>query len=237
MSIMFEELAHCHTRIGELILRRRRLRREGEDIWEIMLDGGYLMSSQFVAGEIALAKRALAALDGDGLKIAVAGLGLGYTAKAVLEDARAAALTVIELVPEVIAWHREGLLPLGPALTLDPRCRFVEGDFFAIAASPPGSNDAMPGIWDAILVDIDHSTHHLIEESSAGFYDRSALELLSAHLRPGGIFALWSSGAEDPAFVTAMREVFHEVRAERLEFLNPYRDEPAFNIVYLGRRR
>ena len=37
-------------------------------------------------------------------------------------------------MPEVIEWHRRGLVPLGPTLTADPRCRLVAGDFFALAA-------------------------------------------------------------------------------------------------------
>ena len=35
----------------------------------------------------------------------------------------------------VIEWHEQGLVPLGPELAGDPRCRFVHGDFFALAAA------------------------------------------------------------------------------------------------------
>ncbi len=234
MSIMYEEIARHHVGIGELILRRRRLRSDGEDIWEIMLDGGYLMSSQFVEGEIAVAQLALARLAGAGLRVVVGGLGLGYTAKAVLDDRRVAALTVVELVPEVIGWLRDRLLPLGAELSQDPRCQLVEGDFFAMAVSEAGAAGTLPVGLDAILVDIDHSTRHLIEADSGRFYTSAALKALASHLRPQGVFALWSSGAEDAEFVQAMGQVFADVRAERIEFVSPYREEPAFNIVYLG---
>jgi spermidine synthase len=232
---MFEELAHHQARIGELILRRRRMRPDGQDIWEIMLDGGYLMSSQFIAGEVALAELALGRLQGEALRVVVGGLGLGYTAKAALDDPRVARLDVVELVPEVIDWHRRGLLPLGERLVCDPRCRLVVGDFFAMMADPAQAEDKVDEL-DAILVDIDHSTRHLIEEASASFYQLSALNRMAGRLRQGGIFALWSSGAEDPVFMAALRRVFHDVSAERIEFPNPYREEPAFNIVYLGRK-
>src|SRR3546814_20366351 len=46
MSAMFEEIDWQETPIGELVLRRRRLHADGEDIWEIKLNDGYLMSSQ-----------------------------------------------------------------------------------------------------------------------------------------------------------------------------------------------
>ncbi|GAA0447838.1 hypothetical protein [Sphingomonas molluscorum] len=235
MSLMFEEIAHHMTGIGELVLRRRRLRADSADIWEIMLDGGYLMSSQFVVGEIALAKLALDRLDGAAMRIVIGGLGLGYTAAAALNDKRVARLDVIELVPEVIDWHRHDLLPLGSDLTRDPRCRLVAGDFFAMAAKDHADGGLSDGL-DAILVDIDHSTRHLIEAGSSSFYELTALTRMAQHLRPGGIFALWSSGAEDPVFVAAMERVFDEVLAERVEFPNPYRDDPAFNIIYLGKR-
>jgi hypothetical protein len=44
-----------------------------------------LMSSLFTASEIALARLGLAELSGADLDVVVGGLGLGYTAKAVLE--------------------------------------------------------------------------------------------------------------------------------------------------------
>src|SRR3546814_6329115 len=123
MSAMFEEIDWQETPIGELVLRRRRLHADGEDIWEIKLNDGYLMSSQFVEGEIALADLALAMADGDALDVIVGGLGLGYTAQAALNDPRVDRLTVIELIPEVLEWHRQRLLPLGEAVAGDARCQ------------------------------------------------------------------------------------------------------------------
>lgn len=238
MSAMFEEIDCRHTPIGELILRRRRLRADGEDIWEIKLNDGYLMSSQFVEGEIALAGLALAMATGGALDVVVGGLGLGYTAKAALADPRVAALTVVELIPEVIEWHRRRLLPLGEAVAGDSRCRLLEGDFFAIATAPGGFDpDAPERLHDAILIDIDHSTTHLIDDASAGFYGAEAIAALTGKLRPGGVFALWSTDEEDSAFVRAMEQVLADVRVERVEFATPYRETPAFNLIYLGRTR
>jgi spermidine synthase len=237
MSIMYEELANEQTSIGNLVLRRRRVRQDGDDIWEIMLDDGYLMSSQFIDGEVALATMGLAMVEGRDLRVVVGGLGLGYTAKAALDDPRITSLSVIELIPEVIGWHREHLLPLGSPLTSDPRCRLHQGDFFALAQQRHGhgltTDDSQ---LDAILVDIDHSTRHLIDDANADYYVAEALRNTVAQLRHGGVFALWSSGAEEPEFVDAMRLCLDDVRAERVEFFNPYGEEPAFNIIYLGRR-
>jgi hypothetical protein len=39
---------------------------------------------------------------------------------------------IVEALDAVIDWHEKGVLPLGPALTADPRSRFVLSDFFAL---------------------------------------------------------------------------------------------------------
>lgn len=234
---MFEELAWEQTPIGELALRRRRLRADGDDIWEIKLNDGYLMSSQFVDGEIALADMALAMTRGEHLDVVIGGLGLGYTAEAALRDSRIGKLTIIELIPQVIQWHRDHLLPLGKAVADDPRCILREGDFFALAAGPDGFDPAAPQqLHDAILIDIDHSTTHFIDDGSAGFYSASAIAAIAAKLKPGGVFALWSTDAEDADFVGALAQSLIEVEVQRVEFVTPYRPEPAFNLIYLGRR-
>lgn len=234
---MFEEIEFRQTPIGTLSLRRRRLSAGGEDIWEIKLDDGYLMSSQFIDGEVALAALALEMVHGEALDVVVGGLGLGYTAEAALSDPRVSRLTVVELIPEVIEWHTDRTLPLGEAVAGDPRCRLHQGDFFVLSGIPGGyEEDRSPRSYDAVLVDIDHSTRHLIDAGSASFYQAPALAQLARQLKPGGVFALWSSDAEDAEFIEAMKASFVDVRAERVEFEHPGRPDPVFNIIYLGRR-
>ena len=130
MSLYFEELDYRLTPIGALSLRRRRELSLGVDVFEIKLGDEYLMSSLFTASEIALARLGLAELSGPGLDVVVGGLGLGYTAQAVLQNEAVKYVLVVEAMDAVINWHETGLLPLGPVLTKDPRCRLVLGDFF-----------------------------------------------------------------------------------------------------------
>jgi hypothetical protein len=91
-----------------LSLRRRRELRLGVDVFEIKLGEDYLMSSQFTASEIALARLGLAELSGRNLDVAVGGLGLGYTARAVLEHAQVGSLLVVEALAAVIDWLAPG---------------------------------------------------------------------------------------------------------------------------------
>ena len=233
----FVELDYRPTPIGALSLRRRRELRLGVDVYEIKLGDDHLMSSLFTVSEIALARLGLGLLSGTDLDVVVGGLGLGYTAKAVLESAAVRSLMVVELMEPVIDWHREGLLPLGTELTRDPRCAFRLGDFFALAASVNGFDEAQPGrLFDAILLDIDHTPAMLLDEGHAGFYSAEGLHELMRHLRPGGVFALWSNDKPDPAFTERLASVFAEASAEPVTFDNPFQDEPFTQTVYLARR-
>jgi spermidine synthase len=236
MSALFEELDYRETPIGALSLRRRRELRLGVDVFEIKLGEDFLMSSLFTASEIALARLGLAELAGRNLDVAVGGLGLGYTAAAVLESTQVGSLIVIETLGAVIDWHRSGLVPLGAVLTGDSRCRLVHGDFFALAAADAGFDPQAPGRrFDAVLVDIDHSPDGLLDPRSAAFYQPAGLRRLSAKLRPGGVFGLWSNALPDEAFTARLRDCFVEARAEPVTFHNPLQDRPFTQTVYLAR--
>ena len=83
MSINLEELDYANTSIGELILRRRRFPMPGDtDVFEVILNEEFLMSSLYTAGEIALANLGLDVPADGAPDVIVAGLGLGSTAPA-----------------------------------------------------------------------------------------------------------------------------------------------------------
>jgi spermidine synthase len=239
MSAAFEELDYCPTPMGALTLRRRRDLKLDVDVFEIKLGDESLMSSLFTASEIALARLGLAEMAQHGpVEVVVGGLGLGYTAHAVLESADVRSLIVVDALAPVIEWHERGLLPLGRALTRDPRCRLLLGDFFALAGSEAGFDAETPGRkFDAILVDIDHSLEALLDKVSASFYQPDGLRRLAAQLRPGGVFGLWSNDVPDDAFTARLSGVFAEARAEPVTFHNPLQDRPFTQTVYLARTR
>jgi spermidine synthase len=235
MSVNFEELDFRPTPMGMLSLRRRRQPSSGIDIYEIKLGDEFLMSSQFTVAEIALARLGLAALDRPELDVVVGGLGLGYTAQAVLENPRIRSLVVVDALAEVIEWHEQGLLPLGKLLTSDPRCRLVHGDFFAMSHSAAGFDFATPGRrFDAVLVDIDHSPRNLLHPRHAALYQPEGLARLAEHLQPGGVFALWSNDPPDDAFERVLAGAFATSRAHVITFDNLRGDHDASNTVYVG---
>jgi spermidine synthase len=235
MSVYFEELDFRPTPMGVLSLRRRRHLTSGIDIYEIKLGDEFLMSSQFTVAEIALARLGLDAVKRGDLDVVVGGLGLGYTAQAVLENPGVRSLIVVDALAEVIEWHQQGLLPLGKQLTGDPRCRFVNGDFFAMSHSAEGFDPQAPGRrFDAVLVDIDHSPRNLLHPRHAALYAPEGLARLAEHLNPGGVFALWSNDPPDEAFECVLAGAFATSAAHVVSFDNPLQDRDASNTVYIG---
>ena len=138
-----------------------------------MLGDEQLMFDLFTTSEIAtlgLAYHPEQDDKGRQLDVVVGGLGLGYTAEAVLCDKSVGSLWVVNALQVVIDWHVSGLLPLGEILCADPRCKFVYSDFFASARKNVGFDATQPGRrFDAILVDINHDPDfHLATDD--GFY-------------------------------------------------------------------
>ena len=236
MSRRFEELAWRETPMGTLTLRRRVEPTLQVDVYEVKLGDEFLMSSLFTASETELARLALAELPGDELDVVVAGLGLGYTARAALEDPRVATLTVVEALEEVIEWHERDLLPGAAALVSDPRTRLVHGDFFELVGSGAGFGSRTPGRrHDAVIVDIDHTPRHVLHPTHAPFYTEEGLGRLTRYLRPGGVFALWSDDPPDAEFVATLREVFTDVRPHEVTFPNFYTGGESAATIYVAR--
>lgn len=254
----FAELDRARTPMGELVLRRRHDPALGVDLYEVKLGDEFLMSSLYTAAEEALADLGLAAAAGGGLDVVVGGLGLGYTARAVLAHPTVRSLHVVEVLPEVIGWHRRGLVPLGAELLADGRCRLVRADFFATfagaapvrepAAGPsaprPHPDEPAPGPappWSgaerfhAILLDVDHSPSKLLAARHGAAYEPRGLEHLAARLHPGGCLAIWSDDPPDEGFVEALAGPFTSVRAHTVAFPNLHTGGEAANTVYVAR--
>ncbi len=236
MENHLEELDYCRTALGELVLRRRTEPRLGIDVIEVKLGDEFLMSSLFTAGETALANLGLERLGAGPLDIVVGGLGLGYTAAAVLAHDSVGSLLVIEALEPVIAWHRRGLVPVGPTLCADARCELAHGDFFARAASTALDPDQPARRFHGIFVDIDHSPRHSLAPGNASFYSREGLASLAKHLHPGGVFALWSDDAPDEALMRNLEAVFASPEARVVAFPNPLVGADSSCTIYLATR-
>jgi spermidine synthase len=238
MSTDFAEIDYRRTPLGELILRRRRIRAlDGLEVFEVKLGDAFLMSSLFHEVEVALADLALAPLDAPALDVVVGGLGLGYTAAAALKHPTVSSLLIVEALDAVIDWHRRGIVPLGPRLIADPRCRMIHGDFFALAADGAGFDPQCPGrLFHAVLLDIDHSPRNLLHSQNAAFYTAEGLRKLAAKLHPRGLFALWSDDPPDNDFMAALGTIFAETASHVVRFPNPLLERDSASTVYVARK-
>ncbi len=236
MTASFQELDFRQTPLGELSLRRRRVAvLDNQEVYEVKLGEDFLMSSLFHVVEVALADLGLAGFHSP-VDVVVGGLGLGYTAQAALRHPTVQSLLVVDALEAVIEWHENGLVPLGAELSADPRCRFVHGDFFALAAAPEtGFDPKNPGRkFQAILLDIDHSPKNLLHPRHAAFYEADGLRLLAEQILPGGIFAMWSDDAPDEEFSKSLSRIFSKVEAKTVTFPNPLLECDSASTVYLA---
>jgi spermidine synthase len=233
MHKIFEELDYQPTSLGELSLRRKSVAMLGNlEVYEVKLGDAFLMSSMFHAVEDALSDLGLRELNGIPCDVVVGGLGLGYTALAALAHPNVRSLAIVEYLAPVIGWHERGLVPLGEKLTADPRCRFIHGDFFALAASAAGFDAGRR--FHAVLLDIDHSPRNLLDERNATFYSPAGLAALASHLHPGGVFAMWSDDPPDQDFMELLMAAFVTVRAEVVRFPNPILGCDSASTVYIA---
>jgi spermidine synthase len=184
---------------------------------------------------VALADVALSQLRGENWDIVVGGLGLGYTALAALKHREVRSVLVVEALRPVIEWHERGMVPLGAQLVGDPRCRFVQGDFFRLAQSIDGFDQAQPGRgYHAVLLDIDHSPSNLLHQSHGQFYEADGLRLLVRFLLDDGVFAQWSDDPPDSRFLRVLESVFGKARANVVRFANPLLECESSSTVYLA---
>jgi len=176
-----------------------RLKRRGQE-YSIMLGANELMNSRLSGSERALATLSLEKLAGrKSPHILIGGLGMGFTLRAALEAADdTAQITVVELVPAVIAWARGPMADLHGASLIDPRMTILEGDIGAAIRTETAG-------YDAILLDVDNGPDGLSRPSNDALYTAKGIGEAKAALTPGGVLAVWSS-APDAGFTRRLKQ-------------------------------
>ncbi len=174
-------VARASDQHGEVALARR-----GEVV-ELVVNGAFAMDTVHTATERALATLALARVPGDTLRVLVAGLGLGFTVRALLDEPRVARVDVVELHAPLVAWARAGVVPPLAGLLDDRRVTVTVADVLDLVPALPG------GSLDAVLLDVDNGPGFLIHPANAGVYRRDFLSAAVAVLAPGGVLGVWSA--------------------------------------------
>lgn len=169
------------------------------DEFSIRTDGYELMNSRAHGSEEVLAKDGLQRVGGrSGCRVLIGGLGMGYTLRAALDNAKEdAAITVAELVPEVVEWNCQHYGHLAGHPLKDPRVSVFVGDV--------GNAIKNKGPWDAILLDVDNGPDGLTRSGNDRLYSKRGLLAAKQNLTPGGILGVWSAHT-DPVFTKRLNE-------------------------------
>jgi spermidine synthase len=164
---------------GELVLRQ-----VGEH-FELVSNGVFLMDTRDGRSERLLATAALAACPAPA-HVLVGGLGVGFTLGAVLADPRVAAVTVVEVEPAIVEWHRSSLARFSARALDDPRVRVLVTDLLDHLMSADE-------LYDVICLDIDNGPDWTVTDANARLYSAAGTALLRRRLASGGVLATWSA--------------------------------------------
>ena len=184
----------------------------------IRANGLELMNGFSHESETALGAFAAELAPSDGARFLVGGLGLGYTAAALLEALGGPEMvTVGELSSAVIDWfHRHVKASVLPKT--HGNLTIVNAD---IADLLRERND-----YDVIILDVDNGPEPLVTAANAGLYSTEGLRVLHDCLSGHGVALLWS-GFESTEFAARAKKAGFAVRCE------PFRRERADQDHYI----
>jgi len=184
----------------------RLLERNGEFTIKVAGKPGDLMNTRMHASEDALATLTCQKIvNRPAPSVLVGGLGMGFTLAAALATlGDNATVTVAELVPGVVEWNHGPLGEVAGFPVKDPRTRVHLGDVGQLLAQ---SNAA----FDAILLDVDNGPEGFTSTENNWIYSPAGLSAAKTALRPQGILAFWSAGADD-AFTKKLQKAGFTVK-------------------------
>jgi spermidine synthase len=208
-------VARLTTRQGELVLR------SDGDAFEIVANGMFLMDTRDGRSERLLVRAALDACAHPE-RVAILGLGVGYSLAEAVADRVPREITVVEREPAVLDWQRAYLGErIGRPLD-DSRVVPVLADARAWLSR---ARDL-----DVICLDTDNGPDWLVTEDNAELYSAGGLAAIAAALRPGGVAAFWSAH-DAPGFVASLAAVFDEVTTRTVPV-----GRGAPDVVYIAAR-
>ncbi|MFT4189361.1 MAG: hypothetical protein QM621_12355 [Aeromicrobium sp.] len=196
------------------------VRRREDGATELRVNGVFVMDDVETSSERLLAEHVL---DDGAREVLVGGLGLGYTARALL-DGGATRVVVAELHPEVVRAVADGA---GAGPFDDDRLSVVVGDVADVVTAQP------PAGLDAICLDVDNGPDFLVHPANAALYETPMIERCARALRDDGVLAIWSM-ADSAPLRTALAGRFEHVEAAAVPVRLQGRDERYW--VLSGRR-
>jgi len=210
-----ETVERVNTSRGELVLRR------DAEHYELISNGVFLMDTRAGDSERLLVRAAIESAA-PGTRLLIAGLGVGYSLAEAVRCPALAEIVVVEIEPSVVAWHATHLAPYSGGALDDPRVRVITADLGDWLATTED-------LFDAICLDVDNGPDWTVFGENAALYGDAGTAVLRAHLRPGGVLAVWSAATSDD-YAKRLETTIGPVRTLLTEV---ERGEP--DVVYLAR--
>ncbi len=204
------------------------LRRRGQE-YLIVAGGRDLMSSEdeHSARALGVLGRGAVRTGSRAARILIGGLGMGYTARAVLDESTARdRIDVVELVPAIVEWNETVLADLAGSPLCDARTTVFVTD---VRAHIRAGADT----YDAILLDVDNGPSALAHAANNALYGARGVAEAWAALRPGGVFGVWSF-ADDRGFTARLQRQGYTVALHRVA--GSGRGRGKHHQVWLARR-
>lgn len=208
--------------------------RRGEAL-DVVLDGRRVMRSDVRRAEKQLVDLALAPLgQRDDITVVLAGLGMGFTLRALLDAPGVTRVDVVEASPAMVEWEARHFAALNGDALKDPRVTLHAVDLATFLKSARlGAAELPHEGWLALVLDCDEGPATLSRAGNEAFYTDEGIGRLEAALRPGGVLALWSAKRE-PELLGRLHALMKNVA----EVVVPVDvdDQSALDYVYRGRR-
>jgi spermidine synthase len=225
-----ETIDHCVEEVSELELRRRGA------AYDVLVDGRRVLRSDAARGQKELVELALAPLVGrDDVSVLVAGLGMGFTLRAVLAAPGVQRVDVVESSAAIVNWEARHFAALNGDVLKDKRVKLHKVELGLFLKSLRSSPELVPNGegWMALLLDIDEGPGQLWRPGNAGFYSDDGIAHLAQALRHGGVLATWS-----PERAAPLMQRLHAQMQNVAEVVVPVdADEgSALHYVYRARR-
>jgi spermidine synthase len=172
--------------------------RHGE-AFEVRVDGRSVMRSDQRRNQQSLVELTLAPLgQRDDVSVLLAGLGMGYTLRALLDWPMVKRVDVVEASRAIIEWEARHFAGLNGDVLKDPRVKVHATDLAAYLKAVRIGAEAIPdgNGWLALVLDLDEGPDRVWRAGNESFYGDDGIERLEAALRPGGVLSTWSQKRE-----------------------------------------
>jgi spermidine synthase len=228
-SIRFEIANNGNARPTLKLYQNLILTDENRPMYELICDGHLIMSNYSVVSEEALADFAVRCCKNtQGLRILVAGLGMGYTLRQLLRYDIIKQIHVVEREPTILRWNRSYFCDINDHSLKDKRVKIILCDLLDFTKCLDRQSK-----YDSIIIDVDNGSKAIVYPGNREIYKLRFLKVLRNILEAEGSVHFWSL-YRDKRFKSRLEKIFAEVVETRI--ISNYFKLKFKSYIYSGKR-